>query len=469
MNIIGRYKEKQDLHDILHSKKSEFVAVYGRRRVGKTFLIREYFLQETVFHLTGIANVNTDVQLSNFQTTLAKYFPKWKRGEVVGNWFEAFQELVTCINKSNVSRKVIFIDELPWFDTPKSNFVPALEHFWNSWANARKDIILVVCGSAASWMINKLINNRGGLHNRVTCHIQLNPFTLKECEDFFVYKKLIFNRYQIVQIYMCFGGIPYYLDLIRKGKSTAQIINDICFAANGKLRNEFENLYGSLFKKEENYIKIVETLATKNIGLSRTDLIKYSKLSNGGGTTRMLDELEQSGFIKKYAGFGKSTRDSLYQLSDFFSMFYLKFMKKTAATDTQFWINSADSAAYRTWAGYAFEKVCLHHIEEIKKALGIASVQTQTYSWQTDGAQIDLIIERRDGIINIFEIKFSINEFTIDKKYDAILRNKIGLFRQISNTKKAVHFVMITTYGMKQNEYANTILQNSITVNELFN
>lgn len=468
MDIVGRYKEKQDLYDILHSKKSEFVAVYGRRRVGKTFLIREYFLKETVFHLTGIANVNTEVQLGNFQNILVKYFPKIQIDNTMANWFAAFQKLIKCIDKNKSNRKVIFIDELPWLDTPKSNFIPALEHFWNSWANARKDIILVVCGSAASWMINKLINNRGGLHNRVTCHIQLNPFTLKECQDFFEYKKLVFNHYQIVQIYMCFGGIPYYLDLIRKGKSTAQIINDICFAPNGKLRNEFKNLYGSLFKKEENYIKIVETLATKNIGLSREDLIKYSKLPNGGGTTRMLVELEQSGFIRKYAGFGKSTRDSLYQLSDFFSIFYLKFMKKAISTDTQFWLNSTDSPAYRTWAGYTFEKVCLHHVEEIKKVLGIASVQTQTYSWQTNAAQIDLIIERKDNIINIFEIKFSINEFIIDKKYDAVLRNKIGTFKQITKTKKAVHLIMITTYGIKQNEYANAVLQNSFTVNELF-
>lgn len=468
MEIIGRYKEKQELYDILRSEKSEFVAVYGRRRVGKTFLVREYFLKETVFHLTGIANVKTKTQLANFQTALAKYSRTKKVNISPSNWFQAFGQLITLIEKSKLDRKVVFIDELPWLDTAKSDFIAALEHFWNSWANARKDIILVVCGSAATWMINKLINNRGGLHNRVTRHIKLNPFTLKECEAFFKHKNVVFDRYQIVQIYMCLGGIPYYLDLIKKGSSWAQAINDICFAANGKLLNEFANLYGSLFKNEENYIKIVETLALKNIGLSRYDLIKYTKLPNGGGTTRILNELEESGFIRRYAGYGKSTRDSLYQLSDFFSMFYLKFMKNANATDTQYWLNNADSAACRTWAGYAFEKVCLHHTEEIKIALGIVAVQTQTYSWQSKEAQIDLVMERRDGIIDIFETKFSINEFVINKKYDAVLRNKLGIFRQVTNTKKAVHLVMITTYGIKQNEYAYTSIQNSITMNELF-
>ena len=468
MQIIGRDKEKNEFDNLLASDKSEFVAVYGRRRVGKTFLIREYLLKETIFHITGIANVNTKIQLTNFATALLKFDSKNKKRTFPSDWFEAFQQLINYAEKNRLNRKVIFIDELPWLDTAKSNFIPALEHFWNSWAAARKDIVLVVCGSAAAWMINKLINNRGGLHNRVTSHIQLSPFTLKECEEFFQHKKIVFNRYQIVQIYMCLGGIPYYLDLIKKGKSTAQVINDICFAANGKLKNEFENLYGSLFKKKEIYIKIVETLAAKNIGLSREDIIKFSKLSNGGGTTRILDELEQSGFIRKYSGYGKSIRNSLYQLSDFFSMFYIKFMKKAASSDTQFWLNSADSAGYRNWAGYAFEKVCIYHEKQIKRTLGIAAVQTQTYAWQTNGAQIDLVMERRDGIINIFEIKFSINEFLIDKKYDATLRNKVGLFKQVTNTKKAVHLVMITTYGIKENEYALSVLQNSITINRLF-
>ena len=468
MEIIGRDSEKNEFDNILRSDKSEFVAVYGRRRVGKTFLIREYLLKETIFHITGIANVTTEIQLANFTTSLSKYNTAQKKITRPVDWFEAFQQLIKHTEKSKLKRKVIFIDELPWLDTAKSNFIPALEHFWNSWAAARKDIVLVVCGSAAAWMINKLINNRGGLHNRVTSHIQLKPFTLKECEAFFQHKNIIFNRYQIVQIYMCLGGIPYYLDLIKKGKSTAQVINDLCFASNGKLKNEFKNLYGSLFKKEENYIKIVETLAAKNIGLNREDIIKFSKLSNGGGTTRMLEELEQSGFIRKYSGYGKSIRNSLYQLTDFFSMFYIKFMKKASPSDTLFWLNSNDSAAYRNWAGYAFEKVCTYHIKEIKKAIGIAAVQTQTYAWQAKGAQIDLVIERRDGIINIFEIKFSINEFLIDKKYDAVLRNKVGIFKQVTNTKKAVHLVMISTYGIKQNEYANTVLQNSITINQLF-
>ena len=467
MEIIGRDDQKAELDNMLLSNKSEFVAVYGRRRVGKTFLIREYLFNNTVFHLTGIANVNTTTQLSNFHKTFLKYYSGKVPQSEPKNWFDAFEILAELVNKSKIKRKVIFIDELPWLDTPKSNFVAALEHFWNSWAGARKDIVLVVCGSAASWMINKLINNRGGLHNRVTSHIKLEAFSLKECEAFFKYKNIVFSRYQIVEIYMCFGGIPYYLDLINKGKSTAQIINDICFAANGKLKNEFINLYASLFKNKDNYIKIVETLALKNIGLSREDIIKFSKLSNGGGTTRVLNELEESGFIRRYSGFGKASRNSLYQLSDFFSMFYLKFMKKASHTDTRFWINNADSSAYRTWAGFAFEKVCIYHAEQIKVALGIGAVQTQTYAWQTKGAQIDLVMDRRDGIINLFEIKFSINTFLIDKKYDSILRNKTGMFKQITNTKKAVHLVMITSFGVVSNTYSNT-LQNNITLTELF-
>jgi uncharacterized protein len=301
-------------------------------------------------------------------------------------------------------------------------------------------VLLIVCGSAASWMINELINNKDGLHNRVTQRLKIEPFTLKECELYIKSKKISLEKYQIIQLYMVLGGIPFYWDEIEKGWSANQNIDAICFSKNGLLRTEFRNMFKALFNKNDKHQLIVETLAKKGKGLSREEIIKQAKLKNGGSVTRLLNELEESGFIKKYAPFGKKNRNSLYQLIDFHTLFYLKFIKYHSLNDKKYWIKIIDSTTYRTWSGYAFEQVCLYHLDEIKYALGISGVDTHSSSWRSvakkNGAQIDLVIDRRDEVINLCEMKFSIHPFTIDKKYESELRNKIGTFKWLCCVNK---------------------------------
>jgi uncharacterized protein len=471
--IIGRKEEIALLQSLQQSDRSAFVAVYGRRRVGKTYLIRSFFEEKFTFHLTGIANVETEQQLANFHSALVRIFPEFEDNPLAKDWFQAFQQLITAIESLPQSeKKTLFIDELPWLDTPNSMFIPALEHFWNSWASTRNDIILVVCGSAASWMINQLINNTGGLYNRVTHPIQIEPFTLAECEAFFQAKSPGYDRYQLIQLYMVFGGIPFYLDFIDTRKSATQNINDLCFSTKGRLRNEFQKLYASLFKKADKHIAIIEALAQKAKGLERDELLKTAKLSNGGTTTAILRELEESSFIRKYNTFGKVKNNSIYQLTDFYSLFYLKFIKKTSVFDDNFWINGIDTPEIRAWSGYAFEQVCLFHTSQIKSALGIAHVQTQTSAWLgsdgNDKAQIDLIIDRRDQVINLCEIKFSINSFTIEKDYAENLRKKIGVFKDATKTSKALWLTFITTHGLTQNSYSQSLVHQSLTMNDLF-
>jgi uncharacterized protein len=471
--IIGRKEEITLLQSLQQSDRSAFVAVYGRRRVGKTYLIRSFFEEKFTFQLTGIANVETEQQLTNFHSSLVRMFPEFEDNPLAKDWFQAFQQLITAIESLNqLEKKVLFIDELPWLDTPNSMFISALEHFWNSWASTRNDIILVVCGSAASWMINELINNTGGLYNRVTHPIQIEPFTLSECEAFFQAKSPGYDRYQLIQLYMVFGGIPFYLDFIDTRKSATQNINDLCFSTKGRLRNEFQKLYASLFKKADKHIAIIEALAQKAKGLERDELLKTAKLSNGGTTTAILRELEESSFIRKYNTFGKAKNNAIYQLTDFYSLFYLKFIKKTSLFDVNFWINGIDTPEIRTWSGYAFEQVCLCHTSQIKRALGIAHVQTQTSAWigsdGNDKAQIDLIIDRRDQVINLCEIKFSINSFTIEKDYAENLRKKIGVFKDATKTSKALWLTFITTHGLTQNSYSQSLVHQSLTMNDLF-
>lgn len=327
--------------------------------------------------------------------------------------------------------------------------------------------MLIVCGSAASWMINQLINNRGGLHNRLTDRMKLEPFNLAETEQFLQRKKAVYDRYQVILLYMVFGGIPYYLEGINPRQSAMQNINELCFERNAPFRDEYINLYASLFKKSERHVAIIEALAQKNKGLTREELIKTTSISNGGSLTRTLKELEESSFIRRYRSFGKKERNSIYQLIDLYSLFYLNFIKTSSPDDENFWVNAIETPIFRTWSGYAFEMVCLHHVNEIKKALGISGVQTSVSSWQSDKTQIDLLIDRKDRVINLCEMKFSIHSFSIDKKYAANLRNKIGSFKESTGTRKAIFLTMISTYGISDNKYAGMV-QNDLSMDILF-
>ena len=468
--IVGREREISILNMVYESEKSEFIAIYGRRRVGKTFLIRSVYKNKFTFQISGLAKASLKQQLANFNLTINKADKK-NNYDPVKDWLTAFSQLMMYLY-SKKGKKLIFIDELPWFDTRNSRFIQALEHFWNSWASARSDIKLVVCGSATSWMINKLINNKGGLHNRVTKKIKIFPFTLNECEKYIRNKKINLDRYQIIQLYMAMGGIPFYWDEVKSGLSAMQNIENICFSEVGLLQNEFKNLYRSLFNNYENHIKIIRALAKKSKGLNREEIIKFSKLPNAGSTTRLLDELEESGFIRKYNPFGRKMRNSLYQLVDFYSHFYLKFIENTQISNSNNWLNAVDTPKYRAWTGYAYEQICMYHLPQIKNKLGISGVYTTVSSWRSkkteQGAQIDLIIDRRDNIINLCEIKFSINPFIVTNKYAGELKNKIGVFETETQTRKTVFLTMITTYGVKQNIYSTGLFQNEMKMDDLF-
>ena len=469
--LIGRKAEVKKLQSYLKSQKSEFIAVYGRRRVGKTFLIRKTYENRFAFQLTGMANVNIQQQLSLFHVALQKYASNlsipWEP-KPAENWFKAFQQLSELIEKNPTpGKKILFLDELPWLDTRNSKFIPSLEYFWNSWASARDDIILVVCGSAASWMLKHLIKSRGGLHNRITDRIKLEPFTLKETETFLHQKNAIYNRHQTLLLFMAFGGIPYYLEYVDRELSVMQNINNLCFHTDAPFRLEYEILYASLFNKHERHVKVIEALSKKGKGLSRGEIIQKTKLSNGGGLSQILKELEESNFIRYYKTFGKKQNDGLYQLVDMYSLFYLRFIKNADRDDRELWLNTLETPSFFSWSGYAFEMVCLHHINQIKKALGILGIQTSVSTWQSNKAQIDLVIDRKDQVINLCEMKFSINEFKIDKKYSDNLRNKIADFREETNTKKALFLTMITTYGLAQNKYSGMV-RNSLDMDILF-
>jgi predicted AAA+ superfamily ATPase len=463
MEVLGRSKEKALFQELLNNESASFVAIYGRRRIGKTFLIKNYF-QTFDFYHSGVSHVNTKQQLTLFHQSLCNYgkseFAKPK------NWFEAFDCLKQIIQKSRKRKKIVFLDETPWLHTPKSSFLAALEYFWNHWASERRDLIFIICGSSSTWIINKIINNKAGLHNRITHKIHLKPFTLSETEQFLSKKGIHWNKYQLVKSYMVFGGIPYYLEQLKKGKSIDQNIDELLFDENSVLYHEFQNLYASLFTHHEAYVEIIKALAIKNKGLTRSEIVPLVSIQSGGSLTTILEELELSGFIRKYYAVNKKQRDALYQLMDAYSLFYMNFLNHKNLQKNQ-WIQLLGTPKTTSWSGYAFEMVCLWHIDRIKKVMGIEGIQTDVFAWTSKNAQIDLILDRKDQLINLFEIKFSEALFTIQSKYMLELLNKMEAFKQQTKTRKAVTLAMITTYGISENEH-NGMIQNQLTLDDLF-
>lgn len=470
--FIGRKKELQLLHEIQNDDSSHFLAIYGRRRVGKTFLIREAFDYRFAFQHAGLSDSGMKGQIFAFVSSLKDAGYEVKKQPK--NWLEAFEYLKDLIRKSSEKKKIIFIDELSWMDTPKCDLMVALENFWNGFASARKDIVLIVCASATSWMLSKVVHNKSGLYNRLTEQIHLRTFCLGECEEYVKNSGLAFNRNQILQYYMIFGGVPYYWGFLKKGLSLSQNIDRILFEKDAPLRDEFKYLYASVFKKPENYVKIIEALGTKKVGMTREEIINAAKISNSGDLTTKLEELESCGFIRKYYAFGMKKKNAIYQLMDCFTLFYFKFLK-SQPTDEHFWTNQINTPLVNTWMGLAFERVCMEHIEQIKVKLGISGVLTEVNSWYCKadldngvfGSQIDMLIVRKDQVINLCEMKYSQSEYTITEKVDRNIRNKINDLITVSGTKYAIYPTIITTYGLVENSYSQEV-QSVVTMDDLF-
>lgn len=472
--FVGREEEKNTLLEVLKTQEPEMVAVVGRRRVGKTFLIKQIYQDQIIFEVTGLQDAELAKQLDHFSFTLFRYTENQIPLKKPANWLEAFQMLVLYLDQvSDKTKKVVFFDEVPWMAARKSDFLTGLGFFWNSWA-VNRNIVIVICGSAASWMIDKVVNNRGGLHNRITRRIFLEPFNLAETEAYFKSRNIHFNRYQIVELYMALGGIPHYLKEVKANKSAVQNIDGICFSKGGLLRDEFSRLYPSLFANADKHIAIIRALATSRQGLIRQKIVQLGQLSEGGNTSKALAELEQSGFISSYFPFGKKKKDKLYRLTDEYSLFYLKFMEDKSNEGNGAWQHLSQTQTYKTWSGYAYENICLKHIFQIKKALSIAGIYSKSSSFikkgtETErGTQIDLLIDRNDKVINLFEIKFYNTELTISAAYAKMLREKIRVFQETTRTRKHIMLTLMTTFGLKPNKHSLGLVDKVLDLDDLF-
>lgn len=473
--FIGREREINRLGRCKKEDHAQLVVVYGRRRVGKTYLVDSFFEDQFAFRMSGAYDQPKEAQLKNFAMEMTAQ--TGERCETPKDWTEAFLDLRKYLSGKTGSEKcVVFFDEMPWMDTAKSGFLPAFEWFWNDWGSKQQQLIFVVCGSATSWMVDHIANNKGGLFNRQTCRLYLEPFSLYETEMYLKMRGMEWSRYEIVQCYMIMGGFPYYLSLLDPERSFSDNIDNLFFRKKAELWDEFEHLYRTLFSNSESYIKVVEALSKKRGGISRKELAEQAGLPSNGKLTKILSDLDDSGFIRMNDYYGHKKRDCIYQLSDYYTLFYFQYIRDHYGKDPHFWKNMIDNPSRRVWEGLTFEQICKDHLPQIKAKLGIAGVLSEESSWFvkpdeergiSDGAQIDLLIDRRDHVINLCEIKFSAKEFEIDKSYDVSLRNKIDAFVKATGSKKTITLTMITTYGVKQNKYSGMI-RSQVTLDDLF-
>lgn len=473
--IIGRREELAVLKSATGSKEAELIAVYGRRRIGKTYLIRNYYKDRIAFELTGMNNGTLKAQLLQFSKALQNAVNTPLPLAPPQGWVDAFIALEQTLSTLSKKKKwVVFFDEFPWLNSRKSGFLEAFDHFWNTWASRQAHLIVVICGSAASWMIENIVHAKGGLHNRITRSIRLLPFSLSEAKAYLQSRSVHLDHYQVLQLYMAVGGVPHYLRNVERGESATQAINRICFTGTGALRGEFDNLYQSLFEHAHHHIKTVRALSQTPSGLTRQQILEVCGFSSGGGTTDMLTELEQSGFIQADIPYQKTSREAIYRLTDEYSLFYLRFMEKVKITGDDMWSKISTMNAYKTWCGMSFEATCLKHVTQIKKALGISGVHTEESPWRhsgtkgASGAQIDLLIDRSDRTINICEMKFYTGEFAIDKAYATELDRKLQVFREQTKTKKSLFLTFVTSYGVKKNEHADRLVHNNLTMDLFF-
>lgn len=473
--IIGRKEEQKILQSGLNTPEAELIALYGRRRVGKTYLIRTYYKEFIAFEFTGAQKASYKSQLENFRLALQSATKSDMPLANPATWLEAFSMLTTyMLNLPADKPAVFFFDEFPWIETPRSGFLKVFDHWWNTQASRLSHVKVVICGSAASWMIDKILNDKGGLHNRVTQTIRLMPFNLGETEAYLQSRGVVLEKYGLLQLYMAMGGIPHYLRNINAGESPAQIIDRLFFTKDGLLKNEFKNLYAALFTNAEQHEQVIRILAIKPGGLTRNEIIKACGFTTGGSTSNILNELQESGFITAYIPFQKNKNESIYKLSDEYSLFYLKFVEHSRDAGAGAWLRQYSTSAYTIWSGSAFETVCLKHELQIRRALGIEGVLTNACTWRhkagkgKHGAQIDLLLDRRDHCINICEMKFSNALFVIEKKYAQELDRKIEVFRGETKTRSNLFLTMVTTYGTKVNEHYLGRVQAEVKMEDLF-
>ncbi len=480
--IIARDLELELFKKIISSSQAEFLAVYGRRRVGKTYIIREFFAERSTFcEVTGLKGEPMSRQLSEFATAISGVFFNHASIGTPDNWHAAFELLLKTVSSWNRKEPfILFLDELPWLSTLHSDCLSALDHYWNKFFSRMPHFKLIICGSAASWILDKVINAKGGLHNRLTQTLLLKPFDLSQTAAYLKYLGIRWSEKQILAIYMAIGGIPFYLDQLEKKESVVQNINRLCFTEGGFLQTEFSKLFSSLFDMAIENMRFVRAIAAHRNGIERAVLLEKLKLPSGGNASARLGELEAAGFIKSYRPYGKTVRNTFYRVVDEYVLFYFHWIEGPLSSGHPFalgyWDTKQKAPDFLAWSGLAFENICLKHVEKIRNQLGLSRIGCAYSSWSytpakkslESGAQIDLLIDRDDGVITLCEIKYCDRVYGLDKSTAKNLLNKIEVFKSVTHTHKQVEMVLVSTFGVKPGVWVDEVLVKNMAASALF-
>ncbi len=476
---ISREQEYTLLNKLCHSKHAELIAVYGRRRVGKTFLIRNLLNEfEISLEATGMKNGTLKQQLTHFTSALSKTFFNNLPIQTLNSWEDAFALLSEKVNELPKNKKiVIFLDELPWLATKRSKLLEYLDYYWNTQWSKNNNFKLICCGSAASWMLNNLINAKGGLYNRVTRSLLLEPFTLTQTKEFLNSRHLKLKNKEVLDCYMVAGGVPFYLEQFQKGLSVTQNIEKMCFQKDGLLFDEFPRIFKALFDQADVNFNIVKAASAQQYGISREDLLRKIKMKSGGTFNKRIEELIASGFIAKFIPYGMKKKSMYYRVVDEYTLFYLRWIepaKQQTYIIKNYWTQRVDKPEWRSWSGYAFESICYKHIDQIGKKLGLRNIPYFAGNWRRqasnpkeEGAQIDLLFDRDDGVITLCEIKYSKNDFTLDKATALNLTKKIRVFEKHTKTKKHIQLALVTTHKLKHNIWSEELIDNVVTLDDI--
>ncbi len=484
--IIGREKELQELEEAYQSDNAEFIAVYGRWRVGKTFLVTNSLSnrEDTLFfHISGTKKGTKAEQIKNFTDEISdKFLKPGARIESPKTWRDALRLLTEYIKDYKGKKVVLFFDEFPWLVSKRSELMETFQFHWNRHWSLDDRIKLIVCGSSAGWILEKIINDRDGLYNRVTHRIHLEPFNLHETKEYLRSRGASLQNRDITNLYMVLGGIPFYLSQTKTRLSAMQNIEFLAFRKNSFLMTEFDNLYATLFSEDAGHIELAKIISKHRYGINRKNIVAASpRFKKGGRLTTLLKDLEQAGFISRFTPFESKKKEAFYKMEDEYSLFYFNWIEPIRETPLArsmkigYWEQELKSPAWHSWAGYAFEALCIKHISQISEALGI-SVTAKPHTWRyvppkgslERGAQVDLLFDRDDNSITLCEIKYTREPFILDKEQMHKLWNRIDVFKQHTKTQKNIFLSFISAQGLKKTVYSEEFVHQIVSLEDLF-
>jgi AAA+ ATPase superfamily predicted ATPase len=405
--FIGRKVEIAQLTALIDLPRPSIAVIYGRRRVGKSELIRHVTQGKNVLSFEGLEGQPKHKQIKNFLFQLSAQSNI--REKNISDWPDA---LILLRTLTQDGQWIIILDEFQWMANYQNELVSVIKMIWEKYLSQNPDLTLILCGSIASFMKSKVLKS-SALYGRTDYELNLHELNLSEISEFFPGK----GSDEVIDTAMLVGGIPKYLELISEYPSLYDALEPLAFSQDGFFKTEYDRLFASHFGKKPIFMKIIQTLATNPYGLTTGKLAKEMQVASGGTLCHQLDDLESAGFLHSIIPFDKPEGSKLrkYILMDAYVRFYHSIirgsMKETTPPNTQFHAIMS-SPRYAAWAGMAFEFLCMRHHKEISRILGFHGIPYtagpffQRKTLDTPGVQIDLLFERSDKILVLCEMKY---------------------------------------------------------------